>query len=246
VFVEKPLCLTFSELDKIKEFYPSPITHHPSPHLMVGYNRRFAPLTRLLNNHFSDGPKAMIYRINAGAIPKESWIQDREFGGGRIIGEACHFIDFLTFMAGALPTHVHTAALPDPHGLNDTVSINLSFADGSIGTVCYFANGSKKLPKEYIEIHQNGVSGVLTDLKELRIHGQGKPVKKKLFSQDKGQKEMVRAFIDTIKSGGPPLIPFEQIVRVSQVTFAALDSIRTRQAFGIDTPVSPPADPTHP
>ena len=234
VFVEKPLCLTTDEIDEIVKVHSDLRPPTSDLHLlMVGYNRRFAPLAVEMKKRLGTGPVAMIYRVNAGAIPPDTWIQDKDLGGGRIIGEACHFVDFLTFMAGSLPTHVYASALPDSHGLNDTVNINLSFANGSIGTVSYFANGSRSLPKEYIEVHQAGISGILSDFKELRVYGTGKPFRKKLFSQDKGQMEMVRTFLDGVKNGGVSPIPFEELVRVSRMTFAVHASLRERQAFSI-------------
>jgi polar amino acid transport system substrate-binding protein len=171
----------------------------------------------------------MIYRINAGAIPKNTWIQDKEIGGGRIVGEVCHFIDFATWIAGALPTSVQAVALPDPACLNDTVSIHLTFADGSIGTIGYFANGSKELSKEYVEIHSVGVTGIIKDFQGLQIYSSGKPYRKKLMMQDKGQAAMVRAFVHRIKTGGTPLIAPEEIFTVMHAVFAVVTSLQTRQ-----------------
>ena len=229
VFVEKPLCLNETELEDILQAHQG----QDSLQLMVGFNRRFAPLAVVLKSKLGGGPMAMIYRINAGAIPADTWIQDPAIGGGRIVGEACHFIDFLTFLCGSLPTLIHAAAVPDPDGLNDTVNINLQFANGSIGTVSYFANGSKSLDKEYVEVYQSGQTAILRDFKQLEIHGSRKPFRKKLINQDKGQARMVQAFVERVKSGGPPLIAPEEIARVTQCTFAAHESLKTRQAFGV-------------
>jgi predicted dehydrogenase/threonine dehydrogenase-like Zn-dependent dehydrogenase len=229
VFVEKPLCLNEIELEDILQAHQE----HNSLQLMVGFNRRFAPLTGVLKSKLGGGPMAMSYRVNAGAIPAGTWIQDPAIGGGRIVGEVCHFVDFLTFLCGSLPTLIHAAALPDPDGLNDTVNINLQFANGSIGTVSYFSNGSKSLAKEYVEVYQSGRTGILRDFKELEIHGSQKPFKKKLITQDKGQARMVNAFVERVKSGGPPLIALEELARVTQFTFAAQESLTTRQAFGV-------------
>jgi len=225
VFVEKPICLTGEDLEKIVETHQA----RASLQLMVGYNRRFAPLAEELKTRLGSVPMAMVYRVNAGAIPPDSWIQDPAVGGGRIIGEACHFVDFLTFLCGSLPTLVHAVAVPDPHGFCDTVSINLGFANGSIGTVCYYANGAKSLAKEYIEVYQSGQTGILRDFKQLEIHGPRKPFRKKLFNQDKGQARMVTAFLERIKSGGPALISVEEVAAVARVTFAVTDSLRASQ-----------------
>lgn len=234
VFVEKPLCLTESELAEIEKVYSSILEPRSSrPILAVGFNRRFAPLAILLKEKIGSGPLSMIYRVNAGAIPADTWIQDKEIGGGRIIGEVCHFIDFLTFLNGSLPVSVSAVALPDPHNLQDTVNISLSFENGSIGSVSYFANGAKSLDKEYIEVYRSGMTAVLHDFRRLEIHGKGSTFKKKLFSQDKGQKEMVRTFLNAVKHGGQPPIPFEDILAVTQSTFAALESLRMRSTVKI-------------
>jgi predicted dehydrogenase len=200
---------------------------------MVGFNRRFSPLTVLLKEKIGGGPMAMIYRVNAGRIPKDSWIQDRERGGGRIIGEVCHFVDYLTFLSGSLPCGVFASALPDPAGCEDTVTINLQFQNGSIGTIAYFTNGSKGLFKEYVEVHQTGVTAVITDFKELSVYGDGRPFRKKLFSQDKGQKDMVRAFVEVVGAGGAAPIPFEDIYAVTLTTFKIMESLQKRQAVGL-------------
>jgi predicted dehydrogenase len=227
VFVEKPLCLTEEELSEIESLYNG---LSGSRQLMLGFNRRFAPHAVELKKLLGNAPISMLYRVNAGPIPKDNWIQDKQIGGGRIIGEACHFIDLLMWLCGAIPVRVHAAALPDADGLNDTVSINLQFANGSIGNVCYFSNGSREMPKEYVEVHGAGLTGIIRDFKELEIHSTGKPRRKKTLGQDKGQASMVRAFIESIREGGSPLIPADQIFAVTRATFAAVESLRTHQA----------------
>jgi len=201
---------------------------------MVGDNRRFSPLAEIIKKELGDGPMAMNYRINAGAIPADSWIQDPEVGGGRIIGEVCHFIDFLTFLNGSLPVSVHASAMRSAGNLNDTLTLTLSYENGSIGSISYFANGDKKLPKEYAEVYSNGVTAILDDFRTLSIYGSGKKKDKKLMSQDKGQKNEVQAFLRAVKEGQPSPIPFEQIYSTSLVTFKVLESIRTGQAIKID------------
>jgi len=230
VFVEKPLCLNEGELSEIEELYNS--SNHSSQ-LMVGFNRRFAPHAVELKKHMGNTPVSMLYRVNAGSIPKDNWIQDKDIGGGRIIGEACHFIDFLAWLCGALPRHVHAVAIPDPEGLNDTVSINLQFANGSIGSLSYFSNGSKEMPKEYIEVYNAGLIGIIRDFRELEIRSTGKPLRKKTFIQDKGQAFMVKAFIKSIKEGGLTIIPTNEIFAVTRTTFAVLESLRTHQAVSL-------------
>jgi len=230
VFVEKPLCLTNEELVEIEELYNSSDNCNQ---LMVGFNRRFAPHAIELKKLLDGSPVSMLCRVNAGSIPRDNWIQDKEIGGGRIIGEACHFIDFLTWLCGALPKQVHAVALPDPDGLSDTVSINLQFANGSIGSISYLSNGSKGLPKEYVEAYSTGLVGIIKDFKELEMYSIGKPRRKKSFVQDKGQAGMVKAFIKSIKEGGTPLIPADEIFAVTRTTFAVLESLRTHQAVSL-------------
>jgi predicted dehydrogenase len=175
----------------------------------------------------------MIYRINAGAIPEGTWIQDRDIGGGRIIGEVCHFVDFLTFINGSQPEYVSAAAIPDPSSLQDTLSINISFKNGSIGTILYCANGSKSLSKEYVEIYRAGMTAILHDFRELEIYSSGKPMRKKLVSQDKGQKNMVRSFISSTLNSTTAPISFEEIYAVTMTTFKVVESIRTRSTIKI-------------
>jgi len=231
IFVEKPLCLSVAELEQIEEILLS--AGSSAPLLMVGYNRRFAPLARLLKEKMSGGALSMIYRINAGPIPPESWIQVPEIGGGRIIGEVCHFVDFLTFICGALPVRVYASALPEPNNLQDVVNISLEFANGSIGTISYFANGSKSLEKEYVEIYHAGITGILRNFKELGIYSGGRPERKKLINQDKGQKMMVESFIKTVKDGEQVPIPLAEILAVSRTTFKVLKSLYSREALSI-------------
>jgi predicted dehydrogenase/threonine dehydrogenase-like Zn-dependent dehydrogenase len=179
IFVEKPLCLTPAELELIINKQSS--TNNQQ--LMVGFNRRFSSLSTALKKHMGNGPMSMIYRINAGHISADTWIQDMEIGGGRIIGEACHFIDYLTWLNGSLPISVYASALPDTGGHNDTVNINITFANGSTGVVAYYANGPKSMNKEYIEVFYNGFSGIISNFKELRLFGKTKQ-KKKLINVD--------------------------------------------------------------
>ena len=145
VFVEKPLCMTEEEFEEIADIYKNG-SGGGTPRLMVGFNRRFAPHVRSIKREFSDKlPKSINYRINAGSIPPDHWIHDREIGGGRIIGEVCHFVDLAMFLAGSLPKSLYAAAMEDPRGLLDTLNVNILFRGGSIANVSYFANGSKAM-----------------------------------------------------------------------------------------------------
>ena len=221
VFVEKPLCLKEIELEQIIETKEA-----CGKSVMVGFNRRFSPLTQKLKKALGNNPVSMIYRINAGAIPKDNWIQDVEIGGGRIHGEVCHFIDYLTYINGSLPIKVSAVAIPDANQLNDTLNVLLQFENGSSGVIAYYSNGSKSLTKEYIEVFSAGFSGILNDFKELKLYGKGKPKKKKLLNQNKGQKEMVNAFVNGLLKDGEAPIPFNEVVAVTKTCFAIIESIK--------------------
>lgn len=221
VFVEKPLCLREEELDEIIDAQKI-----AKKVVMVGFNRRFSPLTQKIIKFFSNGPMSMIYRINAGNIPKDNWLQDIEFGGGRIIGEVCHFIDYLIFINGSLPTQVSAQVLDNPENLNDTVNILLKFKNGSTGVICYYANGSKSLSKEYLEVYGSGNTAILDDFKSLTLHSKGKPSKHKLRSQNKGQEEMINSFISGIMNNGNSPIDFKEIISVTRTCFKVLESIK--------------------
>ncbi|NLT49158.1 MAG: Gfo/Idh/MocA family oxidoreductase [Clostridiales bacterium] len=230
VFVEKPLCLTPAELDEIEGAFDKKHLEGKATALAVGFNRRFSPLSIALKKRLGEAPVSMLYRVNAGSIPADHWIQDPEIGGGRIVGEACHFIDLLTFFAGSLPKRVYASSLPDARGLNDIAAINLEFTNGSVGTVMYYSNGPKSMPKEYLEVYQAGQAGIIEDFKKLTIQGEKKPLTKRLVTQDKGQKEMVRKFLESIKSGGAPLIPPDEVFAVTRTTFSVLESMKSRHA----------------
>ena len=232
VFVEKPLCMKEEELHQIIKKLKRPDTSKENklnpnhPILMVGYNRRFSPLGRLLKDNFQDGPMAMTYRINAGRIPADSWIQDPSFGGGRIIGEVCHFVDFLTFINGSLPISVYAKTMKDSNELNDTINISITYENGSIGSISYFANGDTSMPKERCEIYANGCVAVLDDFKNLSIYANGKRTQKRHLLQDKGQKCEIDYFIESILTDPSKIIPLEEIINTSTVTFKIIESIQ--------------------
>ncbi len=218
VFVEKPLCLTLAELNEIEAAYSALSTQHSAlPLLMVGFNRRFAPQVQKIKGLLAavTGPKAMVMTVNAGAIPPDHWTQDPAAGGGRIIGEACHFIDLLRFLAAA-PISDHRI-LAMQSATNDTATIQLAFADGSLGTIHYFANGSKSFPKERLEIFAAGRVLQLDNFRRLTGHGWPGFSKMNLWRQDKGQQACAAAFIKTLQQGGQAPIPLAEILEVSRV-----------------------------
>lgn len=235
VFVEKPLCLTLDELGEIEAAYGSPRALGPSdnnvqipviasgeaarqPILMVGFNRRFSQQVQKMKSLLRSvsGPKSMVMTVNAGAIPAEHWTQDLEEGGGRIIGEACHYIDLLRFMAG-VPIMSYQRVTMDAT-TQDTVTLQLTFLDGSIGTVHYFANGSKSFPKERLEVFAGG--GVLQLDNYRRLVGFGWPGFKqmRLWRQDKGHKACAKAFVDAVSMGDASPISVDEVMEVSRIS----------------------------
>ncbi len=227
VFVEKPLCLTLSELAEIEATYVETGKHSSgSPLVMVGFNRRFAPQVQKVKQLLNEvvGPKAFVMTVNAGAIPADHWTQDQEAGGGRIIGEACHFIDLLRFLAGVHLTYWHKLSMDSP--TQDTVSFQLGFADGSVGTVHYFANGSKAFPKERLEVFAAGRVLQLDNYRKLTGYGWPGFNKMNLWRQDKGQKACAKAFVQAIEGRAPVPIPFDEILEVSRVSIELAGAVR--------------------
>ncbi|MCG2787839.1 MAG: bi-domain-containing oxidoreductase [Anaerolineae bacterium] len=224
VFVEKPLAVNGNQLLVIQDQLQT--TNNQL--LTVGFNRRFAPLAQQLYNKLATRrePLHMHYRVNAGYIPLNHWVHDPEQGGGRIIGEGCHFIDFLTFLAGSGPVSVSALALPNGGKYReDNVSMTFSFADGSIGVVDYLANGDKSFAKERVEVFCGGQVAVLDDFRVLETVRDGKKKTIKLMGQDKGHFNEMQALVHAIRSGQPP-IPYEHLIGVTQASFAAVESIR--------------------
>jgi len=217
VFCEKPLCLTLEELAQIEKALAEcePVCR---PMVMVGFNRRFAPQVVKIK-HLLQGvtaPKAFVMTVNAGTIPADHWTQDLAVGGGRIVGEACHFIDLLRFLANSPIVGWDRSAMKA--ATQDTVTIHLNFADGSIGTIHYFANGAKAFPKERLEVFAEGRVLQLDNYR--RLTGFGWPGFKKmnLWRQDKGQKACAKAFVDAVRMGMPAPIPINEILEVSRIS----------------------------
>lgn len=223
VFVEKPLCLTLAELNDIESAQQA--TGGRSM-VMVGFNRRYAPQVQKMKQLLGGvtGPKTFIITVNAGAIPADHWTQDPEAGGGRIIGEACHFIDLLRFLAASPITGWQRMSMDAP--TRDTVSIQLSFADGSVGTVHYFANGSKAFPKERLEVFAAGRVLQLDNYRKLTGFGWPGFAKMNLWRQDKGQKACATAFLQAVAKGTNAPIPFEEVVEVSRVSIEIAEASR--------------------
>ncbi len=229
VFVEKPLAINSDQLSVIS----NQLKKNDNCLLLTGFNRRFAPLTQSLHTQYAvrNTPLHAHYRINAGYLPPAHWTQAPNIGGGRIIGEACHFVDFITFLVGAAPVSVTAHALPDGGKYSeDNVSMTFTFPDGSIGIVDYLANGDKSFPKERVEIFCGGMVAVLDDFVSLQITREGK-MKEERGAQDKGWVNEWKAFVKAIQEGGEPPIPYEQLIGVTKSTLAAVESLRTMQTI---------------
>ncbi len=234
LFVEKPLAITPGELQAVHDALATAGQGGAMARLMVGFNRRFSPLTEFVKERIAAGPATLLYRVNAGTIPADSWIQDPEVGGGRIIGEVCHFVDLLQHFSAGRPVSVYALAAADPAEREDNVTLTVGFSDGTVGTICYYTGGSKAVPKEYIEVHRAGVTGIIRDCRTAEGYGSGRqPEKKKLRAQDKGQRTMVRAFFDAIQAGREAPIPMQQILDTTLVTLAAVKSLRERRAISL-------------
>ena len=229
VFVEKPLAITLEEIDMINDAYvnANKIDH---VRLMVGFNRRFSPhitkMKELLKNQ--NEQKSIIITVNAGYIPKDHWVQDSSIGGGRIIGEGCHFIDLMRYLIGYSITDFHATMIGnsgDNSIREDKVSISLTFEDGSFGTIHYLANGGTEYPKERVEVFCNNSVLKLDNYRVLKAYGYKKFKSMKLFKQDKGQKDCVKAFLDSILEGKQSPISYDEIIEASKISIEISNSL---------------------
>ena len=234
VFVEKPIALSLSELNLVKRAYQK-----NKKILMVGYNRRYSPLTMKLLSTFleKNSPMNILYRVNAGFIPRDHWVQDPGQGGGRIIGEVCHFIDYLIYLTGSIPVEVFAQSLAvdsEDQVVEDNISAVFRFKNGSIGTIIYSAQGSSAMEKEYIEIFSHNKSAKLTDFRELKIYDDRKSKRIKLAKQDKGQANEIKYFFDLIRGNIQEEYSFYEIYIGSLATFKILESLRKGKPVPID------------
>jgi len=238
VFCEKPLGLNQAELDSIQQTLAEAQAKSIIPLLTVGFNRRFAPLAQKMKQFLDERKEPLIahYRVNAGYIPLNHWTHDPEQGGGRLIGEGCHFIDFITYLVGAAPSNVTVRGLPDAGRYKeDNLSITLAFPDGSLGLVSYLANGDKAFPKERVEAFSAGRVAVLDDYRSLELifNGRRKTHQSRL-RQDKGHRAEWAAFANAIQADGPPSIPYDQIFGVMTASFASVQSLRSGKTILIN------------
>lgn len=234
VYVEKPLALSMEELANVAAAHAAAGDRQ----VMVGFNRRWAPFTQELQRHFETvrAPKVVNIRVNAGFIPPDHWIQDPHAGGGRLIGEACHFIDLASALVGSDPIGVHAFGVAKPGVaalLNDNVCVSLRFEDGSVANVTYTADGSKAMQKEHVEMFGGGRSAVIDDFREATLYvGDTTSRRVRGSGQDKGQKAMLLAWVGGLRSGVPAL-PIHTALAVSAATIGAVESMSVGAAIVI-------------
>lgn len=242
VFCEKPLALNAQELDEI--FAEINLAKPQSaeglkPLFTVGFNRRFAPFSQELKKFVSKRQEALFihYLVNAGQLPINHWLHDPAQGGGRIIGEGCHFVDMLTFLVGEPPISVTAAGLPDDGRYReDNIHLTFTFPDGSIGTIDYLANGDKAFPKERLEVFGGEQIAVIDDFRTLEmVQGGKRKVQRSRLRQDKGHRAEWQAFVRSITKGGQPPIPYNHLYGVAQATFAAEEALRTGEKVSISS-----------
>lgn len=233
IFVEKPLAITRPQLDDIMAAYTKAIAGGFNPVLMVGFNRRYAPQVLRIRELLTatSEPKVFVMTVNAGEIPPDHWTQSEAEGGGRIIGEGCHFVDLLRFLAGSPIRRTHAVCMGPSPGVavrDDKAVITLEFEDGSFGTVHYVANGHRSFPKERLEVFCRGAVLQLDNFRRLQGYGWPGFNKLNLWRQDKGNEACVHAFVDAISTGKPSPMPFGELVEVTRATFDAVDVMHAR------------------
>ena len=233
VFVEKPLALTVEENEKIETVYNQNIQNNQYARVMVGFNRRFSPQVQKMKTLLDTvkEPKSFIMTMNAGAIPADHWTQDNAVGGGRIIGEACHFIDLMRFLAGSKIVSIQARRMGETDAvqiLEDKASITLGFEDGSFGTIFYLANGASSFPKERVEVFTAGRVLQLDNFRKLKAFGWPGFNKMNLWRQDKGQDACAAVFVDSIRDGKEAPIPADEIFEVARVTIQVAEILRAQ------------------
>ncbi len=238
VFVEKPLALTVEEIARIETALAG---RDGACLLMVGFNRRFSPAARKLEEAFAGvtAPLTVSYRFNAGTIPPEHWTQDDEIGGGRLIGEACHAIDLATSLTGSPPVRVFAESIGGPHRgavTDDQCFLLLRHANGSVSSLAYLAGGDRAFPKERLEVFGGGRVGVVEDFREVVTVAGGRTTRTKSLGQDKGHRAEVRRFVEAAASGGPAAIPWEELRAVSLAAILAVRSLREGVPFEVPSP----------
>lgn len=235
VFVEKPLCLTEAELEQIQSISLEPSCQ--GLHLMVGFNRRFSVHAERAREFFKErrGPFVMVYRVNAGRIPADHWIHDPDRGGGRIIGEACHFLDYMQAFCGAPPISVHArrTAPPGSSRTDDECVLSFSFADGSVGTIIYTSGGDTALAKERFEAHADGKSLTMDDFLVSEFYSHGKKTRFHSGKRDKGFQQELTCFVEAVEKGLSAVVSFHELYAVTQGCLLAVKSLQSGEVYEI-------------
>ena len=236
VFVEKPLCVSEDELGDVTRAYESSGHGAKGPLLMVGFNRRFSPFVTAVRSATSErtGPLAAHYLCNAGALPLDHWTRDPAIGGGRLLGEACHFIDLLRFLCGSPIVRVAAAGQTGGDAEHDTFSISLGFADGSLASIDYFSAGSRKFPKERVELFYGGKTITIDNYRKVVGYGVKGLASGARWSQNKGHREGFQAFLSAVRGGEPSPIPSHEIFEVARATLAAQKALTTGRTLYLD------------
>lgn len=230
VYVEKPLAMDMQELEMVKTAYET-----SGKGLMLGFNRRFSPLMRLIMTNLNKHQKKSInIRVNAGRVPSDHWVHDPQIGGGRIIGEVCHFIDLAYFLAGSKAKTIYAQSLGSSPSLNDTVNISLEFENGSVASIGYYSNGNKNVPKERVEVFVDGAVYIIDDFIKLNIITDKGVKRNKLKSQDKGHSESFVQTIQALEKGKTFPISFEEIYHSTMLTLEAIRSIKEKRLIWIE------------
>ena len=237
VFVEKPMVVDEAQLEAVCKAYETVSARHPVG-IMVGLNRRFAPMVGQMKEALPVGPKQMLYRFNSGPVPTDGWLHEKAEGGGMLVGEMCHFIDLMQFVAGERPMRVYAqslilgrADLAD----HDNLAITITFDGGSTGTLCYSTVGDKAAPKEHLEVYGGGTAVVLEDFRRLTVTQGGKINRSKARNQDKGQSRQIQETIQAFRKRGVAPIPFDELVAGMQVVFGVRRSLATGKVVELDT-----------
>ena len=238
VFVEKPLALNIDQLNDVQDAVDrTSVESGPSPMLMVGFNRRFSPLAGWLKDRFAglDEPLAVHCTVNAGLVGSDSWLHDPEQGGGRIVGEVCHYVDLIQYFTGSLPASVHAESLDsDSYRPSDNVAVTLKMSNGALGSIVYLSGGDKRYPRERIEVFGGSAVGVIDNFKSATFTHQGRTRRKKRWSGvDRGHRGEVEALLAAIRGAGPAPVDFGDYAHTTLATFAIEESLARRRPVDV-------------
>ncbi len=235
VFVEKPLTLTLDELRAVKAAYQAAPAN---PIVMVGFNRRFSPFTQWLKKKMGVMPEPVSVNclVNAGSVPADSWIHDPQQGGGRIMGEVCHFVDLIQYLSDSVPVRVYAETMgAGAHQPSDNLTVTLKMANGSLGSITYVAGGDKRHPRERVEVVGGGAVGVIHNFTKASLTRGGRiQSKRNWLSVDRGHQGEIVALVNAIQSGGPAPVAFEEYLYTTLATLAMEESLKTGRPVDVD------------